>query len=609
MKVKTLLTYLGLAVTAVLTLIPFFSVGFTTADDFQYYNTAQTSWQIWMADAKIYAESTGRFYFLVTKVFYYVPYLIDSFGYTKAVQYISLLACYAMFAWLVYKLFRSRNLSLLTFMLLVFDTVITPNNHIPTIAYPFYFSFSIIIFIAALLFYLYYLERGGYWRVIVSAVLFLAAYLFYETYLIFAILFGILVLARHWREKGFASLWRSPAMWRETLPYAVTALIYIGCYWGYRQWLLASAADRTFYDGASFSMETFSIGGFFNVLWRCTRGAFPGESYFVYRWLLIENSQLIAGHRSNLWRVLTHAPAIVWVNALLQAVLLWVLTRPQGFKNLRGGRVGAGIAIGIAVAFLAHTLIGMATKYNLEWSNWMQGYVTTIYSILALMLVLALLMAGSVMLCRRRWAHRTVRLAWCLLLVLFSVVMGYANHHISRAWARSQHSIDLIDLIGKSGYFNTLPDDAVLYTEELHNTSWAAYEISKMANDLEHYIDLRAGRRFNYVTDTADLAQALTGKPLYYVHAIETKKACETLIAFARIDSTGNGDPNGLTASGAEVFYYSPCKEYTVFYQSAGEWKYRSYAAENPTMRLTQVSLSDSAINPRSIVISDMTMP
>ena len=86
MKVKTLLTYLGLAVTAVLTLIPFFSVGFTTADDFQYYNTAQTSWQIWMADAKIYAESTGRFYFLVTKVFYYVPYLIDSFGYTKAVS-------------------------------------------------------------------------------------------------------------------------------------------------------------------------------------------------------------------------------------------------------------------------------------------------------------------------------------------------------------------------------------------------------------------------------------------------------------------------------------------------------------------------------------------
>lgn len=606
-KNKTLLIYLGLAATALLSLLPFFGVGFTTGDDFQYFNTARQSWKYWMNDAKIYAEGAGRFYFYITKVFYYVPYLVDSFAYTKVVQYITLLACYGMFAYLVYRLFHSRNLSLLTFLLLVFDTTLTLNNHIATIAYPFYFTFSIIIFIAALLLYLDYAERGGYWRVIVSALLFLVAYLFYETYLLFALVFGALVVLRHLRRDGVRLL-RSRDFWRETLPYVFTALVYVGCYWGYRQYLLATVATG-FYDGASFSMDSFSIDGFFKVLWRCTREAVPGRTYVENIGVIADNSLLLSGHRNILFRVLTNAPAIVWVNALLQGVLLWMLTRPEGFKRLHGNKLLAGIVISLLVAFFAHTLIGIATKYNLDWCDWMLGYVTTIYSILGLMLALALVVAASVMLCHSQWWHRAVRMAWCLLIVVFSVIIGYANHHISREWQRCQHRMDLVDMIGKSGYFSTLPDNAVLYTEELRNTSWQAYDISKESMNMEYYIDNRAGRQFNYVTDSADLATVPANRPLYYVHAIETKKACELLIAFAKLDSVRSSCRDSLHATEADVFYYSPCKKYTVFYQAAGVWKSVSYDAGSHNKKLTQTTLADSAISPNTIVVSDMVLP
>ena len=605
---KQLLIYAALVLTTVISLLPFFKVGFTTGDDFQYYHTAHAGWHHWMGDAKIYAEGAGRFYFYVTKVFYYVPYLVDSFAYTKAVQYITLIAAYALFAWFVYRLFKSRRLALMTYLLLIVDLAVTPNHHVPTIAYPFYFSLSIIIFLCALLAYLRYTERGGWWRVAASALLFLVAYLFYETYLVFALIFGVVVVVRHWRSDGFVPMLRSTTFWGEVLPYVLTALVYVGCYWGYRQWLLATVAEKTFYDGAAFSVETFSIGGFFRVLWRCTREALPWQPFCENRWLFVDNSQSIAGHRNSLLRVLTHAPAIVWVNALLQGGLLWVLTA-DNFKTLRKGNTAAGLLLCVVVAFSAHTLIGMATKYNLEWSSWMRGYVTTIYSILALMLAFALVIAATVRLCRSQKLQRTVRVVWCLLLVVVSVLMGYNNHHVAREWVRSQNRLELIDLIGHSGYFDTLPYDAVIYTEELHKTSWVAYDICKETLDMEYYIDRRAGRHLQYITDSSGLANVPDGKPLYYLHAIETKKACELLISIAPLDSVHGVDPSEFTSTQAEVFYLSPCKKYTVFYQSANRWKAVSFGAEKVTERLTRVSLQDTAINPRTIVVSDMVMP
>ena len=58
-----------MAITALLTLLPFFKVGFTTGDDFQYFITARHPAN-WINDAIAYAEGAGRFYFLITKYFY-----------------------------------------------------------------------------------------------------------------------------------------------------------------------------------------------------------------------------------------------------------------------------------------------------------------------------------------------------------------------------------------------------------------------------------------------------------------------------------------------------------------------------------------------------------
>lgn len=605
---KAWLPYLALVATALMTLAPFFQVGFTTGDDFQYYNTARQSWAEQRHDAQVYAQGAGRFYFLVTKVFYYVPYLIDSFAYTKAVQYLSLLTCYALFAYFVYRLFKSRQIALLTLLLLIFDTVLTPNNHIPTIAYPFYFSFSLIIFTCGLLLFLNHHKRGGYWRILLSALLFFVAYLFYETYLIFAIIFCLIIVIYHWRSIGFKAIFTSAALWKLLLPYIITAVAYVGCYFGYRQYLLTLEPDRIFYDGAAFSMSDFSLKGFYDVLSRCTKAALPGQSYFENQTLLIENSPSVGGHKNNLIRVLTHAPFIVWVNAAVQVVLLWYITRDKEYKNIKTKYILTGIAISIFAAFFAHTLIGMAKKYNLEWSSWIRGYVTTFFSIFGLMLALGLLIILTIKLCKQKRARQWVRGAWCVMLVLFSVLMGYSNHIIARGWVNSQNRMELLDLIGKTEYFNSLPPDATLYTAELRNTSWQANDICKESRNLENYIDKSTGKCFNYASDIEDLRNLAPNAPLYYIHAVETKKNCELLISISAIDSILSLDSMQFSSSQTDVFYLSATKMYTVFYQAQGTWKAVPNGYEHCIDRLTELHISDSAIDPRSIVISDMAI-
>ena len=104
---KTLL-FILFGVTVVITLIPFFRVGFTTGDDLEYYLT----WLIGdlFTNANIYAHGAGRFYFLITKPIYSLPYIGDNFFLTKVIQYASLLLSFVLFALLVSKIFKSNKL-------------------------------------------------------------------------------------------------------------------------------------------------------------------------------------------------------------------------------------------------------------------------------------------------------------------------------------------------------------------------------------------------------------------------------------------------------------------------------------------------------------------
>ena len=603
-KRQSLWMYAAFLATILLSVLPFFRVGFTTSDDAQYFVTAQQSWQYWLMDHQVYAQHQGRFYLLVTKFFYYIPYLADNFFVTKVIQYVSLMACYALFAYLVYRIMHSRMLALLVMLLMVFNTCIAQMNYfIPVTAYPFYFSFSFMVFLCGILMFVNYYQNAGEHSVrsrrlnpVWGSLLFFVAALFYENFLVFMLLFGIYVFLRHWRRDGFGRLWCNASFYRELVPVVVAMVIYVAVYVGYRRWLSATMPELAFYSGALLSGENgFSWRSFFRLVSNCTLVTLPGQTYFQSRALVAGNSLALSGMRNSPLFILTHASAVVIVNALLQAGLFLFIVRRLQSRGWSWKRLLAVAVAALVFAFSANMLIAVTVKYQ-EWSHWLKGYVTSFYSYFGMALALALLVVATL-----KWADggrwiRWVRGAWTFLVFFFAVVIGFSNEHLSREWQRSQNRWVVIDQMADAGYFGTLPDDALLCTEGLHRLSPTSYAICEGTYDIENYITLRSGRKFSYAIDSAGLeAQLLEhpDAPRYTFSALESKKTNELLVTVS--------DDKGATC-----FYLSPAKSFSLFYKDGDAWQRKAVVSGHPRRKATEVRLEGAALDPASFYVSTM---
>ncbi len=606
--------FLAYTATAVLTLLPFLQVGFTTADDFHYYNVARYGLNAIYVDAQYFAQYAGRFYFLITRYLYYTPYLIDSFVWTKFVQYSSLLICYLLFAYVIYRIFHSSKLGLLTLLLLLSFPLIGTGWHYPPAAYPFYFSFSFTLFLAGFLLYINYAERKGYWRIIVSAMLFFLSFLFYEEYLVFALLFCLGIFCYHWRKSGFANMLKDKPLYQELIPYALALIIYTICYMAYRYFLNHHLGYNNPYSGNAFANQV-DVGNFFQIMHNCTFYALPCRNYGLdeTRELMAANSPLISGHYNNLGYILTHAPAIAYVNALIQCGILWFLTQKDYFKKISWTTIIVGIVAAIIFAYSAHFLIAISEKYNTEWF-FMQGYITSFYSYFGIMLTIALLLTALLKVCRTSHFTLIARLLCCILFFAGSVLSYYMNDLTSKEWEKSQNRVTAIQLIAEKKGFDNIPENALIYDEQLHNTSETALSICNGSLDFEDLIMKLTERHYNFSPLRENFLQQYAetpDNPLYFVQATESKKQGELLMAFSHITQMDTCNILNSQADEADIYYYSPSKNYVLFYNlytgtDSAQTKAVTVLSSDRHEKLTQVHIHEAGLNPFGFSISNM---
>lgn len=619
-KREKFLWILAYTVTAILTLLPFFQVGFTNGDDFQYYNTAQANWDYWKTDAAIYAQGAGRFYFLITKFFYYIPYLVDSFGWTKFVQYSTLIICYLLFSYLIYRIFKSRFLGGLTLLLLIFNTNMgyyTGFN--PPTAYPFYFPFCIIIFICGILTFLNYTEKKGYWRVLLSALLFFISYLFYENFLVFTLLFGCYLFIRNWRKSGFAALWKSKSFYMEILLYVAAIVLYMACYVGYRYYLVHVVGVTSLYIGATVASH-INMANFFTVLNNLTFYNLPGKVYTFgeTKTLIVENSQLVCGHKNTVWFILTHAPALAYINALVQCAILWFLAKKAYLDRVSWKATIIGFFTALIYALSANILVAITEKYNSEWAEWMMVYVTSFFSYFGIMLAIALVITATLKIFRSPILQKVICGLWCVALFGFSLVNYYTYDHLGRAWGKSQNRVTMLHLIEKRGGFNKIPENALIYDEQLLHTSNHSFSICGETYNFEKYIMRCAhDKKFHFAQTTKELLQQAAkypDAPIYFIQATESQKQGELMMVFSHISSLDTSNISLSTADMADVFYYSPTKDYVLLYginaqTDSAKLKTSTVISCNKQRKVTWITLEENGLNPLGFSISHLGIP
>lgn len=619
-KREKILWILAYTVTLILTLLPFFQVGFTNGDDFQYYNTAQADWEYWRHDAKVYAQDAGRFYFLITKIFYYVPYLVDSFGWTKFVQYFSLTVCYLLFSYLIYRIFKSWRLGALTLLLLIFNINMGYyTGYNPPTAYPFYFPFSFIIFISGIIVFLNYTEKKGYWRVLLSALLLFISYLFYEDYLVFTLLFVCYILIRNWRKNGFLALWKSKNFYKEALPFAAALFLYVVCYYGYRYYLMHSVGITSTYIGATVAGH-INMANFFKVINNLTFYNIPGKiyTYGETKTLIVENSQLISGHNNSVWFMLTHAPAIAYINAIIQCVILWFIIHKSDFEKISWKSIIVGFITAIVFALSANVLIAITEKYNSEWANWIMVYVTSFYSYFGVMVAIALIVIATLKLFHTRLPRNIVCVMWCLTLFGFSVFNYYVNDHLGRAWGKSQNRVTMLRLIKNKGFFDKIPENALIYNEQLLHTSDHSFSICHDTFNFEKLIMRYANqKKFHFAQTLDDLQQQAVefpDVPIYFIQASEGQKYGDLMMVFSHISRLDTDNIFHSTADTADIFYYSPTKDYVLLYgknaqTDSAKLMTKTIFSCNKQRQVSWVTLRENGLNPLGFSISNLMFP
>ncbi len=500
-----------LIITAI-SLIPFFKVGFTTADDLEYYLT-------WLSgnlsdDAHNYAQNTGRFYFLITKPIYSLVYWLDNFYVTKILQHATLVFSYGAFSFLIYKIFKSEGIAIFTYVLLVIASPITGNWHMPFIAYPGYFTTSFGLLCCTLILYIRYLESSKYVYVISSSLLAFFVVLFYETYLLFLFYFCIFIFAKWLYTLGIQKAFAQKNFYKEIVPYALVGILYVVIYFVY------SSTVESSYSGATIS-SNFSIKNFFIVLRRCTAGAFPLQS-FMYNGFSFKE-----------------VPLLVYLNAIIIGGIAAIIIRKfQG--NISWECLFLSLFVSVFFAYTSHLLVGLAEKYNSDWYSWMQGYVTTYYAYFGVIfsiciigyMLLKLVKTNKILLYIVGWTE-------IIFILIITIITGFSNNRMSLKWEQTNTIFPMIDKMCDEGIFDNINEQDIVYAEDL-------YHFGDFGNCLWHphiywsdYVYQKKGIKIRDCKKFEELySQVNDSTTIFYLRHLERKN--ELFVCLAKIEDYEN---------------------------------------------------------------------
>lgn len=558
---QVVLLFLVLLVT-VISLTPFFKIGFTISDDLENYMTFLKG--DYYQDAWIYANYSGRFYFLITKPLYSLVYAIGNPIWLKMLQYGCLLFAYFSFTYLIQKLFHSKILSIALFVLLVCCTPATPCLHIPFIAYPCFFTVSFAIFCWALILFVKYTETNRYALVIYSAMLCFVSMLFYENYLIFVLLFGMAILIRNLYKSGIRKTLKTKSLYSELLPIAIAAILYVTLYFLFRQFV-----DNQ-YDGSSFA-HPLNWKNFFGILKRCTLAVAPLHQFKFGFEVMSVNSLSVVGHFHNYRFMLTHASLAAYINALVVSFLYTYFLK--NFNNKLSWKTLVVATISALIfTFSAHLLIAVSSKYNLEWGWWLDGYVTSFYSYFGL--ILAMLLIGYA-LYKLVFRINYVRMAMgaVLVLSLFGiVVINYAtNEHISHEWARSQQRFTILDEMIADNAFSQMSESDILYCPSMYQSGrWGNSLFGIDINRFNEYIFLKSGKQLSECYDMQQLKDLLAHDSTRRVVLLDMKEGLthnDMLVTMTSVkpsswDFTSENPLSEALCDSATLYFHSASKRY-----------------------------------------------
>jgi hypothetical protein len=500
--------WLLLGFITLITFYPIFGIGFTTGDEILYYELAYKK-NIWSTSFD-FAKDSGRFYLTLTNPLYIFPYLFDNIVITKCIQYGSLFFCIFSFGLLIKKLVKSFSYSIL--FLTIFLTFVSISKWTSLIiCYSFYFTFSFTLLLWAVIFLQKYLEQQKKKYLYISTGLYFSGLLFYEVYLMY------------------------PSNYIGTKPGLVSL-------------------EKTV-----------------TLLSNYSESAFPLSAYYQHQSVMIEGSESITGFKNNFTDMAFKArPEWLIKAALVSILFLLMLYR---LPSLRFRNTLPILATAFILLYFSHLLFTLSQKYTSENNINAKGYVTTFFSYFGIVLFMTAMVDLIFSYAQKNIFTKYLFAGLCTIYIFTcSIKNSYANYFIAKDMKRIQLNFNVIDEFCKTSEFKALPENSVIYAEDLFINNSTVADVFLIGFHWKRYIQLKTSRSLNICKDIRSFQVALKeypSAPLFYILKNDALNSEESVLVVAPLDSFLIEENHFKPYTNkATLYYYSSYKNFGLNFSS-----------------------------------------
>jgi hypothetical protein len=550
--------WLLLGFITLITFYPIFGIGFTTGDEILYYELAYKK-NIWSTSFD-FAKDSGRFYLTLTNPLYIFPYLFDNIVITKCIQYGSLFFCIFSFGLLIKKLVKSFSYSIL--FLTIFLTFVSISKWTSLIiCYSFYFTFSFTLLLWAVIFLQKYLEQQKKKYLYISTGLYFSGLLFYEVYLLYLLIIAIIIFANH---KNISVVKFSLKNYLKTMaPFIGTALVYLTMY------LTFYLMYPSNYIGTKPGLV--SLEKTVTLLSNYSESAFPLSAYYQHQSVMIEGSESITGFKNNFTDMAFKArPEWLIKAALVSILFLLMLYR---LPSLRFRNTLPILATAFILLYFSHLLFTLSQKYTSENNINAKGYVTTFFSYFGIVLFMTAMVDLIFSYAQKNIFTKYLFAGLCTIYIFTcSIKNSYANYFIAKDMKRIQLNFNVIDEFCKTSEFKALPENSVIYAEDLFINNSTVADVFLIGFHWKRYIQLKTSRSLNICKDIRSFQVALKeypSAPLFYILKNDALNSEESVLVVAPLDSFLIEENHFKPYTNkATLYYYSSYKNFGLNFSS-----------------------------------------
>lgn len=539
-----------LAGLSIVVLFPFVETGFASGDDVEFMLTAESGYSL--TTAKLYAETAGRFYFYVTKLFYDLPYLIGDLYFVKLINIIFIALNFILASIIVKKITNDKWLGYFTFLIaLVFISIKGSNN--PVTSFQWYFSFSFCFILLSILFAVQHAGNKKRKYKIYSFVCYTLGLVFYESYLIYLPLIIFILSLPSLRNNELGPNGKIKRAFYNTYPIIIIGAIYLLAYFLFRAYISPSI-----YAGTQFSAD-ISLGTIFKTITNLAAGAYPGFYYFNGHGVYQEGSYLLENHQHDLIALLKNAKSVWYFKAIVMTVLSYVLINKSRFANKK--KAFGLIMIAFLFIYLPHLPLSLTQKYS--GGYFANSYVTTYFSFISITVLLGLLFVSVKHITVKKVQYVT---KFFILVSIFlgSIMCDYSNWHTVNDLKNKLNTFKCVDEFTKTEFFKELPEESYIYSPNIYtpasHVSWAHM------HNWSDYIRIKTGKRLTVSNNRASFIEKFKNKDknCYYLQYSFYRKSKDRYIAIGLLNdkSIVDSTKNEFYSDSLAVFYYSTCKDF-----------------------------------------------